>query len=73
MKRIILKDRFDTIREVVLSESEPVETALGKYLECTPGCGFCVEFRPPLILVIDSYTRETVGEYQILSIDTISR
>lgn len=72
MKRIAFKDRFDTIREVVFSEPETAENSLNAYLGFTAGCGFRVELKPSLILVVDSYTRETVGEYQILSIDTIS-
>lgn len=72
MKRITFKDRFGTIREVVFSESDTVENRLNEYLHITAGCGFRVELKPPLILVVDSYTGETVGEYQIFSIDIIS-
>lgn len=69
MKQITFKDNFGKIKSVVFSDSASLESQMNEYLNLKPGCGYCVEFRPTVIAVLDSYTRETVGEYQIISID----
>lgn len=37
-----------------------------------PRSGYCVEIKPTVIEVLDRYTRETVGTFQILSLEDIS-
>lgn len=69
MKQITFKDNFGKIKSVVFSDSASLESQMNEYLNLKPGCGYCVEFSPTVIAVLDSYTRETVGEYQIISID----
>lgn len=69
IKQITFKDNFGKIKSVVFSDSASLESQMNEYLDLKPGCGYCVEFRPTVIAVLDSYTRETVGEYQIISID----
>ena len=69
MKQITFKDNFGKIKSIVFSDSASLESQMSEYLELTPGCGYCVEFRPTVIAVIDRYTRETVGQFQIISIE----
>ncbi len=69
IKQITFKDNFGKIKSVVFSDSASLESQMNEYLNFKPGCGYFVEFRPTVIAVLDSYTRETVGEYQIISID----
>ena len=63
------KDNFGKIESVVFSDSASLESQMNGYLNLKPGCGYCVEFKPTIIAVLDCYTRETVGEFQIMSID----
>ena len=63
------KDNFGKIESVVFSDSASLESQMNGYLNLKPGCGYCVEFKPTIIAVLDCYTRETVGEFQIISID----
>lgn len=67
--KITFKDNFGKIKSAVFSDAVSLESQMNEYLGFTPGCGYCVEFRHTVIAVIDCYTRETVGEFQIISID----
>lgn len=69
MKKITFKDNFGKTESVVFSDSASFESQMNEYLNLKPGCGYCVEFKPAIIAVLDCYTRETVGEFQIISID----
>ena len=69
MRKITFKDNFGKIESVVFSDSASLERQMNEYLNLKPGCGYCVEFQPTIIAVLDCYARETVGEFQIISID----
>ena len=69
MKQMTFKDNFGKSQSVVFSDSASLESQMNEYLNLKPGCGYCVEFKPTVIAVLDCYTRETVGEFRIISID----
>lgn len=69
MKQITFKDNFGKIKSVVFFDSASLESQMNEYLNLKPGCGYCVKFKPTTIAVLDCYTGETVGEFQIISID----
>ena len=66
MKQMTFKDNFGKIQNVVF------ESQMNEYLNLMPGSGYCVEIKPTVIEVLDRYTRETVGTFQILSLEDIS-
>ena len=69
MKQITFKDNFGKIKSVVFSDSASLESQMNEYLNLKPGFGYCVEFKPTIISVLDCYTRDTVGEFQLISFD----
>lgn len=69
MRKITFKNNFGKIESVVFSDTASLESQMNKYFNLRPGCGYCVEFKPTTIAVLDCYTRETVGEFEIVSID----
>lgn len=69
MKQITFKDHFGKSKSVAFSDSASLESQMYEYLNLKPGCGYCVAIKPTMIEVLDCYTRETVGEFQIISID----
>ena len=66
------KDNFGKIQSVVFSDSASLESQMNEYLNLMPRSGYCVEIKPTVIEVLDRYTRETVGTFQILSLEDIS-
>ena len=72
MKQMTFKDNFGKIQSVVFSDASPLESQMDEYLNLMPGSGYCVEIKPTAIEVLDRYTRETVGTFQILSLEDIS-
>ena len=72
MKQMTFKDNFGKIQSVVFSDSASLESQMNEYLNLMPGSGNCVEIKPTVIEVLDRYTRETVGTFQILSLEDIS-
>lgn len=72
MKQMTFKDNFGKIQSVVFSDASPLESQMDEYLNLMPGSGYCVEIKPTVIEVLDRYTRETVGTFQILSLEDIS-
>lgn len=72
MKQMTFKDNFGKIQCVVFSDSASLESQMDEYLNLMPGSGYCVEIKSTVIEVLDRYTRETVGTFQILSLEDIS-
>ena len=72
MKQMTFKDNFGKIQSVVFSDSASLESQMNEYLNLMPGSGCCVEIKPTVIEVLDRYTRETVGTFQIISLEDIS-
>lgn len=72
MKQMTFKDNFGKSQSVVFSDSASLESQMNEYLNLMPESGYCVEIKPTVIEVLDRYTRETVGTFQILSLEDIS-
>ncbi len=68
-KKYTVKNKFGQTVYCILDPSKNLEEQLGKVLALHPGCGLGVDLYPTKIKVVDYFVGETVGEFEILSVE----